>query len=78
MLAADRVLYAPDEGIGDSICDWMADGRSLCEIEAELLRLAPPAASFDELDARQNPPWTQPAYYVDRLDDISVGTTEPA
>jgi hypothetical protein len=26
--------------------------------------------------SHQNPPWTQPAYYVDRLEDISADTTE--
>jgi hypothetical protein len=76
ILGSDRTVYAPDEGIGDKILDWVTEGRSVADIETELLRLSLPAPTFDELDDRQRPPWTRPAYYVDTFQDIFPNVTE--
>ena len=67
LLSGDRTIYAPDEGVGETIHSLVMKGCSVADIEAKLLRLSPPALTFEELDERQCPPWTQPAYYVDTI-----------
>ena len=75
LMSGERAIYSPDQGIGDEIYDLVFDGLSFADIEAHLLRLGAPAASFDELDARWAP---QPRYYIDRFEDFYVETTSAA
>lgn len=78
ILGGDRVICAPDEGIGDKILDMVTDNLGAADIEAELLRLSPPALTFDELAERWRPPLTRPAYYVDTFHDLSPHITNAA
>jgi hypothetical protein len=76
ILGGDRVIYSPDEDVGDKILDLVTDNCTIADVEAELLRLSPPAITFDELDYRWCPPWPKPAaYYVDACQNISLPIT---
>ncbi len=77
IFGGDRVIYAPDEGIGQRILDLVTDNFAVSDIENELLRLSPPAQTFDELNDRFRPPWAKPAYYVDTFHDFSPHATDP-
>lgn len=46
-------LYAPCEGIGDDIAEWITDGLSLAEIEARLRMKGAPAESLVDLGNRR-------------------------
>jgi hypothetical protein len=72
LMSGEQAIYSPDQGIGDEIYDLVFDGLSFADIEAHLLRLGAPAASFAEMDARRAP---QPRYYIDRFEDFYVETT---
>lgn len=71
VLGGNRVIFAPDEGIGQEILDWVWDGWKLADVEAKLLQLSTPAATFEELGKRHQPPWTEPAYYIDQFHDMA-------
>lgn len=72
ILGGNRVIYAPDEGVGQKILDPVTDNRTVADIEGELLQISPPASTFEELNGRFNPPWTRPAYYVDTFEDLPL------
>lgn len=61
-----RVLYAPSEGIGDEIADWLTDGFSLAHMEARLRERSNPPATIEELASRSLP---ELRYYVDEFGD---------
>jgi len=62
-----RVLYAPCEGIGDEIVDWLMDGASLSDMEAQLRRRSLPPTTIAELADRSLP---ELRYYVDDFKDL--------
>jgi len=78
IFGGDRVIYAPDEGIGEKIYDLVADNLTAAQIENELLQLGPPAQTFKELNDRLGPPWARPVYYVDTFPDFSTGALPAA
>jgi len=57
-----RVLYAPCQGIGDEIADWLTEGLSLTEMEARLGSRSSPPATIAELASRSLP---ELRYYID-------------
>jgi hypothetical protein len=71
LLSGKRAIYSPDDY---GIYDLIFQGQTFSEIEAHLLRLAPPASSFAELEDSS----AQPRYYVDRFEDFYVETTSVA
>jgi len=68
IIYGNRAIYLPDQGLADKIYDLIFDGLSFEEVEAYLLRLGAPSASFIELDVRHAP---QPQYYIDRFEDLT-------
>jgi hypothetical protein len=66
MLGQRRVLYAPCEGVGDTIYDWVTDGLSLTEIIARLQDLSKPPLNIDELANRSLP---ELRYFVDEFEE---------
>lgn len=66
ILDSDQTIYAPDEGVGDTILDLVTAGSSIVEIEAQLLLLSPPASTMDEWNHLQRTPRGRPAYFIDR------------
>jgi hypothetical protein len=71
LLSGERAIYSPNDY---GIYDLIFDGRTFGEIEAHLSRLAPPAASFAELENSS----AEPRYYVDRFEELYVETTRAA
>jgi hypothetical protein len=65
-LGQSRVLYAPCEGIGDTIYDWVTDGLSLIEIIPKLQHLSKRPLSIDELASRSLP---ELPYFVDEFEE---------
>lgn len=65
MLGPRHVLYAPCEGIGDTIYDWVTDGLSLTEMIPKLQHLSKPPLSIDELANRS---WPELRYFVDEFE----------
>jgi hypothetical protein len=61
-----RALYAPCEGIGDHIADWVSDGLPLAEMEAKLRQRSRPPACIEELADRS---WPDLRYYIDEFGD---------
>jgi hypothetical protein len=57
-----RILYAPCEGVGDEIADWIANGLSLADMEARLRQRSRPPKTIDELSGRVPP---ELRYYID-------------
>jgi len=66
-----RALYAPCEGIGDEIVDWLADGLSLADIETRLRLRSSPPATIAELAGRSLP---ELRYYIDEFEDCYIAT----
>jgi hypothetical protein len=67
-----RALYAPCEGVGDEIADWLTDGFSLADMEARLRQRSSPPATIAELAGRSLP---ELRYYIDEFEDCYVDTT---
>ncbi len=75
----DRAIISPDEVVGDEMLGLVTDNCTIADIEVELLRLAPPAITFEELDNRWCPPWPKPlAYYLDMFQNNSFPVTGTA
>jgi len=64
-----RVLYAPCEGIGDEIADWLTDGFSVADMESRLRERSSPPTAIEELASRSLP---ELRYYIDEFKDCYV------
>jgi hypothetical protein len=64
-----KVLYAPCEGIGDEIADWMADDLSLADIESRLRKRSNPPTMIEELARRSLP---ELCYFIDEFECSSI------
>jgi len=62
-----QALYAPCEGIGDEIADWLLEDLSLAAILSRPYQRANPAVTIDALAVCSSP---EQRYYVDGFEDI--------